>query len=204
MFGLFWWANRHHACFYHLFGGQGRFFRLNQKLLAAGLLFLGNFCTNFCQTKDELRFIWLHALSQVFASHLYKAILSVKICIQLSEAHLQGNPIILQERLRRFGSYLDCKKVEDRWVTRKEGLPCSKSQLDKYDRLWIVRNLLKNHFWRHILWTSTERIGEFSFKHVRFGQSKISDFHMSIFSQQYVLRLDISIDNVTLVKIAQT
>ena len=68
----------------------------------------------------------------------------------------------------------------------------------------IMSDLLHDHFRRHVLRTTTKRVGKLPFMHIGFGQAQISDFDVAVQSKQDVFGFDISVDDFVAVEVAES
>lgn len=55
-------------------------------------------------------------------------------------------------------------------------------------------------FWSQVFWGSAETVGEFIRSHSLFGETEVSDSDMTVFVQQHVFWLEITIDYTVLMQ----
>ena len=150
-------------------------------------------CDSFFLPRDVSWSTWLRVCFPTFSMDLSQEDYSGCWLFHLKGSHY---------REIRYSSWaLHGISLDDPGCRREEHLPLirtamrqgNNSQLQLHDLTFIMKSILFEHLWGHVLWTTAERISSLSTKK-GFRQSKISNSDMSITSNQKILWFEVSID----------
>ena len=107
--------------------------------------------------------------------------------------HFGSNSISYQHLLNKMEDFLS--------PVHKEALPNSNNQLSMNDPIWIDEKVLAEHFRRHVLRTTAVSSSKLICPQSLFTKTKISNFEVSVHINHDILRFDIPVDNMLIVKI---
>ena len=107
--------------------------------------------------------------------------------------HFGSNSIFCQHLLNKMEDFLS--------PVHKEVLPNSNSQLNMNDLIWIDEKVLAEHFRCHVLRTTAISSSKLICPQSLFTKTKISNFEVSVHINHDILRFDVPVDNMLVVKI---
>ena len=150
-------------------------------------------CDSFFLPRDVSWSTWLRVCFPTFSMDLSQEDYSGCWLFHLKGSHYRE---IIYSSSALHGISIDdpdCRREEHPPLTHTVMHQDNNSRLQLHDLTFIMKSILFEHLWGHVLWTTAERISSLSTKK-GFRQSKISNSDMSITSNQKILWFEVSID----------